>query len=170
MSHVAMRVRLGQTACMAEHVVTTRWQLREGDAFSGGKYSRRHTWEFDSGQIVDASPSPSVVPVPYSDPSCIDPEEAFVAAIAGCHLLTFLYLAHRRGWHVVSYEDRAVGILEKNERRVPWVSRVTLRPRVVFEGAAPALSEQEALHHRAHEECFIANSVKTEIVVVLDSE
>jgi organic hydroperoxide reductase OsmC/OhrA len=169
-SHLAVRGRSGQTACMAEHVVTTRWQLREGDAFAGGKYSRRHTWEFDSGQIVDASPSPSVVPVPYSDPSCIDPEEAFVAAIASCHLLTFLYLAHRRGWQVRSYEDRAVGVLEKNERRVPWVSRVTLRPRVVFEGPAPEQSEQTEVHHRAHEECFIANSVKTEIVVELNGE
>lgn len=153
---------------MAEHVVTARWTLRAGDDFRSGKYSRRHTWAFDSGQILDASPSPSVVPVPFSDPSCIDPEEAFVAAISSCHLLTFLYLAHRDGWVVTSYEDRAVGILEKNERKVPWVSRVTLRPRLEFAGAIPARDVIEELHHRAHEECFIANSVKTEIVVELD--
>lgn len=152
---------------MAEHVVLARWQLREGDDFGSGKYSRRHVWEFDSGQIVDASPSPSVVPVPYSDPSCIDPEEAFVAAISSCHLLTFLYLAHRRGWRVASYEDRAVGVLSKNERRVPWVSRVTLHPRITFAGATPESSVLEAVHHEAHEQCFIANSVKTEILVDL---
>jgi organic hydroperoxide reductase OsmC/OhrA len=153
---------------MAEHVVTARWTLRAGDDFRGGKYSRRHTWAFDSGQVLDASPSPSVVPVPWSDPSCIDPEEAFVAAISSCHLLTFLYLAHRDGWVVTSYEDRAVGVLEKNERRGPWVSRVTLRPRLEFAGPTPDREVIEKLHHRAHEECFIANSVKTEIAVELD--
>lgn len=152
---------------MAVHVVLARWQLRAGDDFGSGKYSRRHVWEFDSGQVVDASPAPSVVPVPYSDPSCIDPEEAYVAAISSCHLLTFLHIAHRRGWRVTSYEDRAVGVLEKNERRVPWVSRVTLHPRVVFDGATPDQPTLEALHHEAHEQCFIANSVKTEISVEL---
>lgn len=150
---------------MASHVVLARWRLRDGDDFGAGKYSRRHVWEFDSGQVVDASPAPSVVPVPYSDPSCIDPEEAFVAAISSCHLLTFLYLAHRRGLLVQSYEDRAVGILEKNERRVPWVSRVTLHPRISFGGSAPDAAALDALHHEAHEQCFIANSVRTEIVV-----
>jgi len=150
---------------MASHVVTARWQLREGDDFRAGKYCRRHTWEFDSGQIVEASPSPSVVPAPWSDPSCIDPEEAFVAAISSCHLLTFLYVAHRRGLVVQSYEDRAVGILEKNERKIPWVSRVTLHPRITFVGAEPDAATQQELHHHAHEQCFIANSVKTEILV-----
>lgn len=150
---------------MASHVVVARWQLREGDDFGAGKYSRRHVWEFDSGQVVDASPSPSVVPVPYSDPSCIDPEEAYVAAISSCHLLTFLYVAHRRGLIVQSYEDRAVGILEKNERRVPWVSRVTLHPQIRFRDASPDAATVEQLHHEAHEQCFIANSVKTEISV-----
>lgn len=150
---------------MASHVVIARWQLRDGDDFAVGKYSRRHTWEFDSGQIVDASPSPSVVPVPWSDPSCIDPEEAFVAAISSCHLLTFLYVAHRRGLVVRSYEDRAVGILEKNERRIWWVSRVTLHPRITFVGAEPDATTLAILHHDAHDQCFIANSVKTEILV-----
>jgi organic hydroperoxide reductase OsmC/OhrA len=153
---------------MAEHVVSARWRLTAGDDFIAGRYSRRHTWEFDSGQIIDASPSPSVVPAPYSDPTCIDPEEAFVAAISSCHLLTFLYVAHRRGVCVQSYEDRAVGILQKNERKISWVSRVTLRPRVTFEGGAPGRGVEEELHHAAHEQCFIANSVKTEIVVELD--
>ncbi len=149
---------------MASHVVLARWQLAQGDDFTTGKYSRRHTWEFDSGQVVAASPAPSVVPAPYSDASCIDPEEAFVAAISSCHLLTFLYLAHRRGLVIESYEDLAVGVLEKNERRVPWVSRVTLHPRIRFSNE-PEPSIIEALHHEAHEQCFIANSVKTEIVV-----
>lgn len=151
---------------MAEHVVLARWSASEGEDFRSGKYSRKHLWEFDSGQIVGASPSPSVVPVPYSDPSCVDPEEAFVAAICSCHLLTFLYVASKRGWVVTSYEDRAVGVLTKNERRIPWVSRVTLYPKISFDGREPSSSELDELHHLAHEQCFIANSIKTEVFVV----
>lgn len=150
---------------MAEHVVLARWSATKGEDFGSGKYSRRHVWEFDSGQIVPASPSPSVVPVPFSDPSCVDPEEAFVAAISSCHLLTFLYVASKRGWVVTRYEDRAVGVLTKNERRIPWVSRVTLYPQIEFEGREPTKTELDELHHLAHEQCFIANSIKTEVNV-----
>lgn len=150
---------------MGEYVVVARWELSGGDDFPRGKYSRRHVWEFDNGQVLDASPSPNVVPVPYSDPGCIDPEEAFVAAISSCHLLTFLYLASRRGVTVLRYEDRAVGEMGKNESGVVWVSRVTLHPTLVFDGAAPPKVVIDELHHQAHEQCFIANSVKTEIVV-----
>src|SRR5262245_26577689 len=108
---------------MAEHIVLARWSALEGEDFRAGTYSRKHVWEFDSGQIIPASPAPSVVPVPYSDPTCVDPEEAFVAAVCSCHLLTFLYVASKRGFVVKKYEDRAVGVMTKNERRVPWVSK-----------------------------------------------
>ena len=106
------------------------------------------------------------MPAPYSNPANVDPEEAFVAAISSCHLLTFLYLASRKGIEVKRYEDSAVGTMTKNERGVPWVSKVVLRPRIEYGAGGPPSPEALAeLHHAAHEQCFIANSVKTEIVV-----
>jgi organic hydroperoxide reductase OsmC/OhrA len=149
---------------MSEHRATVRWQHTRGD-FLRGTYSREHTWTFDGGTTVEASPSPAVVSTPYSNPAFVDPEEAFVAAIASCHLLTFLYLAGKRGLAVARYEDDAVGRMAKNERGVPWVSSVVLRPRIAWVGDAPPPEVVDELHHRAHEECFIANSVKTEITV-----
>ncbi len=149
----------------AEYVATMRWGLGNGD-FAKGKYSREHTWEFDGGVVVDASPSPHVVPAPWSNPDCVDPEEAFVAAIASCHLLTFLWLASKKGWIATEYIDRAVGVMTKNERGVPWVSLVTLHPNIQWkEGTKPSPEEIVQLHEEAHHECFIANSVRTEIRV-----
>jgi organic hydroperoxide reductase OsmC/OhrA len=153
---------------MSNHKATIRWQ-RTSDEFLKGKYSREHTWEFDGGAVVQASPSPAVVPAPFSNAAHVDPEEAFVAALSSCHMLTFLYLAGRKGFQVDSYADEAVGVMTKNERKVPWVSTVTLNPRIVFSGAKlPTRAEQEHLHHESHEQCFIANSVKTEVIVELD--
>src|SRR3569832_1746318 len=150
---------------MASHKATIRW-TNTSDQFLKGKYSREHTWTFDGGVVIPASPSPSVVPTPYSNPANVDPEEAFVASLSSCHMLTFLYLAGRKGLQVDSYDDEAVGLLEKNERNVPWVSTVTLNPRIVYGGdKRPTGEEEEALHHDAHEQCFIANSVKTHIIV-----
>jgi organic hydroperoxide reductase OsmC/OhrA len=150
---------------MSEHVATVSWK-RAGEDFLKGKYSREHTWTFDGGAVVAASPSPSVVPSPYSNPANVDPEEAYVAAISSCHMLTFLYLAGRGGFLVDSYDDRAVGVLAKNERKVPWVSVVTLNPRIIYGGAKrPTPAEADQLHHQAHEQCFIANSIKTEVRV-----
>ncbi|MEZ4221178.1 MAG: OsmC family protein [Polyangiaceae bacterium] len=149
---------------MSQHRATVAWHAGNGN-FRDGSYSRAHTWAFDGGLTVPASPSPQVVRPPQSDPSAVDPEEAFVAAISSCHLLTFLYLAQRRGLEVESYVDEAVGVMTKNERRVPWVSRVELRPRVTFVGQPPDDELLAELHHQAHELCFISNSVKTEIVV-----
>lgn len=150
---------------MSNHVAEVRWQLSGGD-FRAGKYSREHVWQFDGGVTVPASPSPHVVREPYSNPANVDPEEAFVAAIASCHLLTFLYLASRRGLLVTSYADTALGVMTKNERGVRWVSRVVLRPRVEYgEGSQPSPEVEAELHHEAHEQCFISNSVKTAIVV-----
>jgi organic hydroperoxide reductase OsmC/OhrA len=150
---------------MSIHRAQVRWAFAGGD-FVKGRYSREHRWTFDGGVTVPASPSPSVVPLPYANPAAVDPEEAFVAAIASCHLLSFLYVAHKAGIEVVSYEDEAVGTMTKNERGVPWVSRVVLSPRIEYTGAArPSQDQEVSLHHRAHAGCFIANSVKTEVIV-----
>jgi organic hydroperoxide reductase OsmC/OhrA len=150
---------------MAEHKATVEWHLTGGE-FLKGRYSREHTWTFDGGASVPASPSPAVVPVPWSNPALVDPEEAFVASLASCHMLTFLWLAGRQGFVVESYRDEAIGVLTKNERGVPWVSMVTLKPVIVWSGEKrPTPTDIEKLHHDAHEQCYIANSVKTKIVV-----
>jgi len=150
---------------MAEHKAVISWQRTSPD-FLKGKYSREHTWTFDGGLTVPASPSPSVVPAPWSNPANVDPEEAFVAAISSCHMLTFLYLAAKQGFQVDSYHDEAIGVTTKNERGVPWVSAVTLHPKIVYGGEkTPTPAEVERLHHLSHEQCFIANSIKTEVVV-----
>jgi organic hydroperoxide reductase OsmC/OhrA len=152
---------------MAEHKATVRWTLPgDAEAFLKGRYSREHTWTFDGGVTVPASPAPSVVPVPYSNPAAVDPEEAYVASIASCHMLTFLYVAMREGFVVERYEDDAVGVMRKNERGAIWVAAVTLHPRIVYGGEKrPTAADVDHLHHLAHEQCFIASSVKTEITV-----
>jgi organic hydroperoxide reductase OsmC/OhrA len=151
---------------MAEHVATIQWALPAGQDFLKGKYSREHTWTFDGGVTVAASPSPSVVPTPWSNPKHVDPEEAFVASLSSCHMLTFLWLAGRAGFQVDAYNDTAAGVMTKNERGAVWVSKVTLRPKITWGGEKIPTAEQiHELHHKAHGDCFIANSVKTEIVV-----
>src|SRR5262249_33623455 len=115
------------------------------------------------GVIVPASPAPTSVRPPYSNPSNVDPEEAFVASISSCHMLTFLYLASRRGFEVTAYEDRAVGTMTKNERGVPWVSSVVLHPRITYGAEGPPPEEERSLHHDAQEQCYVANSEKTDI-------
>src|SRR5690349_21118985 len=153
---------------MSEYKATIKWQRTSPD-FLKGRYSREHTWTFDGGASVPASASPAVVPLPYSNPACVDPEEAFVASISSCHMLTFLYLAGKQGFQIDSYEDEAVGQVTKNEKGVPWVSRVKLNPRIAYGGEKlPAPTDEERLHHLAHEQCYIANSVKTEILVGRD--
>jgi len=149
------------------HQYTARLLWERGDQpFTDNKYSRRHRLSFDGGLDVPASSSPLVVPLPYSDPQAMDPEEAFVASLASCHMLWFLSIAVRSGFTVDRYEDDAVGVMSANERRKFFVSRVTLRPTVTFTGdRQPTPAELRHMHHEAHEECFIANSVKTEVVV-----
>lgn len=150
---------------MAEHKATIHWQFDGGD-FRKGRYSRAHSWQFDGGLQVPASPSPHVVPAPWSDAGAIDPEEAFVAALASCHMMTFLFLAARAGYQVLSYDDDAVGSMVKNEHGRWWVNEVVLKPRIVYGGdKLPSPDDIDHLHHAAHEECFIANSVKTLITV-----
>jgi organic hydroperoxide reductase OsmC/OhrA len=104
--------------------------------------------------------------VPYSKADAVDPEEALVAALSSCHMLTFLYFAAKGGYVVDSYVDDAVGVMTKNERGKLFVSKTTLRPRIAFSGAKqPSQAELDQLHHHAHEECYIANSVLTEVVI-----
>lgn len=143
---------------------SVRWRHTSGD-FVGNTYDRAHEWAFDGGIVVPASPSPSIVPLPYSHEDAIDPEEAFVAAIASCHMLTFLGIAAKRRVAIASYEDEAVGEMTPNAEGRLWVSRVTLNPRLAYPGTPPSEEELARLHHLAHRACFIANSVRTEIVV-----
>ena len=151
---------------MSEHKATISWKRTSPD-FLKGKYSREHTWTFDGGMVVPASPSPSVIPAPWSNPANVDPEEAYVAAISSCHMLTFLYLAGKQGFQVDSYDDSAVGVMTKNERGVPWVSSITLHPQIAYSGdKLPTPADEARLHHLAHEQCFIANSIKTEVLVI----
>lgn len=146
------------------HTASISWE-RDGAEFGRQQYSRAHIWRFDGGAEVLASSSPHVVRVPLSDPAGVDPEEAFVAALASCHMLTFLAFASRDGFVVDGYEDEAVGVLERIAGGVQAITKVTLRPRVTYSGAAPDPDTEEALHEMAHGACYIANSVKTEVVV-----
>lgn len=145
------------------HTARILWESNTDD-FTKNQYSRAHHWSFDGGQTVLASSSPHVVRVPFSDPAGIDPEEALVAAISSCHMLTFLYHAAKKGFSVQRYEDNAEGLMGKVGDGRFAVTRCTLKPLVQFIGKQPTREELDHLHHLAHEECFIANSVKTEII------
>ncbi len=150
---------------MGEYTASLEWQ-RDGAVFTDNRFSRAHRWRFDGGADVAASASPLIVPPPLSDPAGIDPEEAFVAAIASCHMLWLLALAARAGFVVDHYRDAAVGVMEKIESGKQAITRVTLRPDIGFSGdKQPSPDELESLHHKAHENCFIANSVRSEITV-----
>ncbi|HLJ55687.1 MAG TPA: OsmC family protein [Chthonomonadaceae bacterium] len=147
------------------HIARTSWR-REDAVFTDNRYSRAHTWEFDGGITVAASASPHVVAAPMSSVAAIDPEEALVAAASSCHMLSFLYVAQREGYVVDSYDDDAYGLLERVDRRKLAITRIVLRPRIAFSG--DKLPDEAAivhLHHLAHEECYIANSLKSEISV-----
>jgi organic hydroperoxide reductase OsmC/OhrA len=151
---------------MSEHKATIHWERQDAD-FLKGKYSREHTWTFDGGLTVAASPAASSVPAPWSNPASVDPEEAFVAAISSCHMLTFLWLASKAGFFIDRYDDEAIGVMTKNDRGVPWVSLVKLHPKIAYGGnQKPTAEEIARLHHEAHEQCFIANSVKTQVTVL----
>ena len=148
---------------MSEYVVTIRW-ARGGERFVDSKYRRAHTWTFDGGIEVPASASPTVVPLPYSESRAVDPEEAFVASLSSCHMLWFLSIAARRKFCIDSYVDDARGIMGKNAAGKIAMTHVTLRPKVAFVGERlPTADEIAAMHHEAHAECFIANSVTTEV-------
>jgi len=146
------------------YAVRVRWEKGAHEAFFDNKYSRVHTWIFDGGTQISASPSPHVVPLPYSSEAAVDPEEAFVASLSSCHMLWFLSVAAGKNLVVESYEDNAVGELGKDGEGKLAITKVTLRPKAIFGGSnVPTTAEIEALHNEAHEKCFIANSVKTTV-------
>jgi len=144
------------------HVARVEWR---SDGAADGRYSRRHEWRFDGGAVVPGSSSPEVVPVPMSDPAAVDPEEALAAAAASCHMLSFLWVAHKAGFAVESCVDEAEGEMGRIAPGRMAVTRIALRPRIAFAGTGPDAATLERLHHEAHEACVIANSLKTEIVV-----
>ncbi|MEM9433680.1 MAG: OsmC family protein [Pseudomonadota bacterium] len=150
---------------MSEHIATIEWSAGEGDV-AANTYTRAHSWHFDGGLTVPGSASPSVVPEPYSDPKAVDPEEAFVAALSSCHMLWFLDLARRAGFTAARYIDAAKGHMV-NDAGTVWISKVELHPTVTWTGEAPDAQKLEELHHAAHQACFLANSVKTEVTTVL---
>ena len=148
---------------MSQYTATLEWQRGEQD-FLGNRYSRKHLLRFDGGAEVSGSSSPSVVPLPMSDASAVDPEEMLVASLSSCHMLWFLSIAAMRKFCVDSYVDNASGIMARNADGKMAMTVVTLRPRIVFSGDLQPTAEQiHALHHKAANECFIANSVKTDV-------
>jgi len=150
---------------MHRYSARTAWS-RNGATFSDNHYSRGHEWSFDGGVTVPASASPSIVPAPWSVAAAVDPEEALVASASSCHMLWFLSLAAKRGFVVDSYVDDAFGVMEKNADGKLAFTRITLQPHVSFGGTnQPTEDEMAFLHHDAHAECFIANSLKCDIVV-----
>jgi organic hydroperoxide reductase OsmC/OhrA len=150
---------------MAGHEHRARIHWRRGSApFTDNRYSRGHSWRFDGGVEVAASSSPHVVRVPMSVEAAVDPEEALVASLSSCHMLWFLSLAADAGYRVDEYTDEASGITGRNAAGKTAMVRVTLHPRATFSGQPlPSRSQIEQLHHRAHEECFIASSVTTDV-------
>ena len=150
---------------MHKYEARVSWSRGASEKFTDNRYSRAHEWSFDGGVTLKASSSPTVVPLPLSVAEAVDPEEALVASVSSCHMLYFLFFAAKRGLVVDSYVDTAFGVLEKNPAGKMAMSRITLRPAIAFSGAAPSAADLDALHHAAHDECFIANSLKSEIVV-----
>lgn len=150
---------------MKQFLATIAWQ-RGAQPFSDNLYSRAHSWSFDGGLSVPASSSPLSVRVPMSDPAAVDPEEALVAALSGCHMLFFLSIAQQQGYVVDDYRDHAVGTMDRNADGRMAITRITLRPAIAFGGDRQPTPEQvAAIHHSAHEHCYIANSIKADVVV-----
>ena len=148
---------------MSTYTAIISWE-RGDQVFIDNRFSRAHRWRFDGGIEVAASSSPHVVSPPLSNPAAVDPEEAFVASLSSCHMLWFLSIAAKRKFRVDRYTDNAEGILAKNADGKVAVTRVILRPDVSFSGEKiPSREELDRMHHEAHEECFIANSVKSEV-------
>jgi len=150
---------------MSEHFATVNWVRANDENYLDNQYSRGHEWRFDGGAIVPASSSPHVVPLPYSIEANVDPEEAFIASLSSCHMLFFLSIAAKKRYVIDSYLDEAIGIMGKDTDGNLSMTKVTLRPKVTFsDNKKPTLEQLEKMHHLSHQQCFIANSVKTEVV------
>jgi organic hydroperoxide reductase OsmC/OhrA len=150
---------------MSTYTATIRWSRDGAEGFAKGQYSRAHEWAFDGGHVIPASASPHIVPAPWSDPAGVDPEEAFVASLSSCHMLFFLDFARRAGFVIDRYTDEAEGELANGADGKTAMTRVTVRPRLAWDGDAPDPAALADLHHKAHEACFIANSVTTDVRV-----
>lgn len=151
---------------MSQYSAVIRWERGSDEAFTDNQYSRGHEWSFDGGEVVPASSSPDIVPLPFSVAANVDPEEAFVASLSSCHMLFFLAIAAKRSLVVDEYLDHAIGLMGPNAAGRQAMTQVTLRPRVRFAPATSVSLEQlRQLHHQAHERCFIANSVTSELLM-----
>lgn len=149
---------------MSQYGATVKWQRQPSEVFHDNQYSRGHEWQFDGGVTVPASESPHIVPLPLSVAENVDPEEAMIAALSSCHMLVFLSIAAKKRYVVESYEDQAIGTLAPNQEGKTALTQVVLRPKVIFSGEKqPSVEMLEKMHHQSHENCFIANSVKTEV-------
>jgi organic hydroperoxide reductase OsmC/OhrA len=151
---------------MSTYTARISWKNDAPDTFTKNRYTRGHTWSFDGGIDVAASSSPHSVRVPFSIEEAVDPEEALVASASSCHMLTFLWVAAKAGFVIASYEDNAVGELTEGNDGKQWVSKITLDPKIEWSGETrPTPKEIADMHHTAHEGCYIANSIKSEVVV-----
>ena len=150
---------------MTTYTATIRWAAKPDEAFAKGQYSRAHEWAFNGGVTLPASSSPHVVPLPWSDPAGVDPEEAFIASLSSCHMLFFLDFARRAGFAIASYIDEAEGELGKLPDGRMAMTNVTLHPRIAWAGTAPDAAALAELHDKAHHACFIANSVTTKVTI-----
>lgn len=150
---------------MSTYTAKIVWKSDSQETFTKNRYSRGHEWSFDGGVSVPASSSPQVVPR-FSVEAAVDPEEALVASVSSCHMLTFLYLAAREGFNIAAYTDNAVGELAKTDTGKEWVAKITLDPQIEWlSDTMPTAEQLASLHHDAHEMCYIANSIKSDIVV-----
>jgi len=151
---------------MSTYTAKIIWKSDSAEAFEKNRYSRGHEWSFDGGTTVPASSSPHSVRVPFSVEAAVDPEEALVAAASSCHMLSFLWVASRKGFNVASYDDNAVGEMTATPEGKQWISTITLDPKIAWAGdRVPSAEELAELHHEAHEVCYIANSIKSEVVI-----
>jgi Predicted redox protein, regulator of disulfide bond formation len=150
---------------MSTYTAKIAWKSDSSEAFATNQYSRAHEWSFDGGISVPASSSAHSVRLPYSVEEAVDPEEALVAAAASCHMLSFLWVVSKRGFVVESYEDNAVGEMTKNDQGKEWISTIRLDPQIVWGENVPSARELADMHHTAHEHCYIANTIKSEIIV-----
>ncbi len=156
---------------MSTYAAKISWKNDSTETFTKNRYTRGHTWSFDGGIKVPASSSPHAVRVPFSVEAAVDPEEALVASASSCHMLTFLWVAATKGFVIDSYEDNAVGEMTKNEEGKEWISKITLDPTIEWSGEnIPTIDEIAKMHHAAHEGCYIANSIRSEIVVLAEPD
>lgn len=149
-----------------KHLAKVAWEKQPQEIFTNNAYSRAHTWEFDGGATIQASSSPHIVPLPFSDPDLVDPEEAFLAAAASCHMLFFLYIAASQGYQILAYNDQAEGVLKKNDQNQLAFTQIILKPEVVCGGEKlPDEGQIQKMHEQAHSGCFIAQSIKASVEI-----